>query len=65
MYIDVPKTWDKVSEEAFDEALDDIEYRRCSYANAIEYRVQGLNGEVFGYVTDKGDHYLKPRALGA
>jgi hypothetical protein len=37
MRVDVPTdSWDKVSKEVFEEVLEEIDYRRLAYSNAIE-----------------------------
>jgi len=64
MWIEVPTSWDKVSKEVFEEVLEEIDYRRVYYSNAIEYRGKQAMGETFGYETNKGDYYLVPEILG-
>jgi len=60
MYIKIPEGLDKVSQKVFGEVLEEIEYRRVTYSNAIEYRGKQAGGETFGYETNKGDYYLVP-----
>jgi hypothetical protein len=66
MRVDVPTdSWDKVSKEVFEEVLEEIDYRRLAYSNAIEYRANRPKGEIFGYQTNAGEYYLAPEILGS
>lgn len=63
MRIEIPKGFDKVSQEVFEDFVEAIDHRRVNYSNAVEYRGKQARGEILGYRTNRGDYYLQPRIL--